>query len=152
MLIQKVFDDMDVQALSNVEERLVVDDLSFAVDHHRRFFHVKTKMQMMCGKLHSEDPPVTIKKRSAALPSQSGRAHFDAKDLSVFVPDMAGNDPVYGETGNLGRGGSPFDIVGGAVVCEVREFRERKSQPAKAFSLPDLVFVFQKEDIARLII
>ena len=44
MVFQKVFNYTDMQTLSHMEKRLIMDDFPFSVDHHRSFFHIKAKM------------------------------------------------------------------------------------------------------------
>ena len=67
--IQEFFDHIHMDAVADVEERLIVDYLRSAIYHHVLVDHVKAQMEMFGQALHSVDLSIGVEERAAALAS-----------------------------------------------------------------------------------
>lgn len=142
MLGQKGFDDIGMNALSEVEKRIVRHSLGFAAYGYFFVDHIKAQMQVLGRELHAVHDPVRIEQRAAALSAKAGRAHLDAVHL-VAIGEKAREHSVDRET----RRGfdafvDPLDFVRCFVICEVAEFGKREAEPAEVFARLNLVRVF----------
>ena len=69
MLFEKSLDGAYMNALSEMDKRVVRYFFDLIIDVDFFFFKVKTKMQMFGAVLHPADDTIFVKKRSTALAS-----------------------------------------------------------------------------------
>jgi len=97
MLYQKFLDSVNMDAMSDMDERVignfhpspVLDDL-FVPD-------IKSQMQMTGHVLHPVNESLAIEQRSATLAAKPGRAHLNGNYL-LSIPAKPCNDTIHRES------------------------------------------------------
>jgi hypothetical protein len=82
-----------------MQERVIGNFNFLAIHEYFMVFHVEPKMEMPCGKLHSIDPRLCIKEWPAALPPQTGGAHFDACYPNFSFSNKSCDNAINGKDG-----------------------------------------------------
>ncbi len=145
MFIQKFFDYIYVDAMTDVKERLVVDDLLPSIDELVFIYHVETEMKMLGEGLHTVDHTVFVEQRTAALAAETGGAELDAYDLTVFISYASGVHAIYRETGCSGPAKFiPYYVIVSFIITEIGELGEGEPQPYQSISGADRFAVFSE--------
>lgn len=135
IIAEKVLDDIHMYAVAYMQEGLVVDPDRPAIDLIFKVPHVESQVEVIRARLHTAHYPVFIKEGPAALTAKPGCTQFEPHYL-LIMDQVACKHTLDREPWcfNL-AGGCPFNIIGRAVVLEIREFRKGEAEPAKEFSL-----------------